>query len=158
MNGKILCIGSLLALVAAVGTAWPQTAPATTTAPATATASSTRVTGQLIVPADVASFSDKTADLLLFEYDPRLAGAPAQQVDHLVIKPFAHEKGTETSVEFRIGGTSAWSASRSYYVTAFVLDAATRTHIGEIDGKSGLSKVLTGGNPRDIKLIFRAVK
>jgi hypothetical protein len=81
----------------------------------------------------------------------------AQQVDHAEIKPFSHEKGKETSVEFKIGGKGNLNTARSYYVTAFVLDGTTRTHIGEIDGKSGLNKVLTGGNPRDIKLIFRAV-
>ena len=66
-------------------------------------------------------------------------------------------KGKETSVDLKIG-TGTINASRSYYVTAFVLDGTTRTHIGEIDGKSGMNKVLTSGNPRDIKLIFRAVK
>jgi hypothetical protein len=120
--------------------------------------STTLVTGKLVVPAAVDTFAERTADLLLYEYDPRLADAPAKQIDHVVIKPFAHTKGTETAQEFKIGATGTLNAGRSYYVTAFVLEGTTRTHIGEVDGKSGLAKVLTGGNPRDIKLVFRAVK
>lgn len=158
-NAKTLAIGSILTLVVAVGIAQPQASPPASTAPAaaTSTAPAPLVTGKLIVPAGVETFTDKTADLLLYEYDPRLADAPARQVDHVMIMPFGHEKGKETSVDFKIG-TGAITASRGYYVTAFILDGTTRTHIGEIDGKSGLNKVLTGGNPRDIKLVFRAVK
>jgi hypothetical protein len=161
MNWKILCVGSIVVLLVTVGSAQTRTSPSTTTAAApataTATAPTTLVTGKLRVPADVEAFSDRTADLLLFEYDPRLADAPARQVDHVAIKPFGHEKGKETSVDFRIG-TGTINTSRSYYVTAFVLDGTTRTHIGELDGKSGMNKVLTNGNPREITLIVRAVK
>jgi hypothetical protein len=118
----------------------------------------TLVTGKLVVPAEVDAFADRTLDLLLYEYDPRLADAPAKQIDHVVIKPFAHTKGQETSQDFKIGATGTLNTSRRYYVTAFVLEGTTRTHIGEVDGKSGLANVLTGGNPKDIKLVFRAVK
>ena len=148
-------------LIAALATAaWSQAAPTTApaTTPATAPANSTLVTGKLVIPAEVESFTDRTADLILYEYDPRLADAAAKQIDHVAIKPFKHEKGKETSVDFKIGAAGTIAPGRSYYVTAFILDGTTRTHIGENNARSGLANVITAGNPRELKSVFRPVR
>ena len=47
----------------------------------------------------------------------------------------------------------------SYYLTCFVIDAKTKRYLmGEKDGKRGLCKVLTGGNPNKVNLILRDLR
>ncbi len=47
-----------------------------------------------------------------------------------------------------------------YYLTCFVIDAKTKRYLmGEKDGKRGLCKVLTGGNPPNkVNLILRDLR
>ena len=47
----------------------------------------------------------------------------------------------------------------SYYLTCFVIDAKTKRYLmGKKDGKRGLCKVLTGGNPNQVNLILRDLR
>ena len=47
----------------------------------------------------------------------------------------------------------------SYYLTCFVTDANGKRYLmGEKDGKRGLCKVLTGGNPNKVYLILRDLR
>lgn len=117
----------------------------------------TKVTGTVTVPKDVESFDRRTLELRLYEYDPRIADKAADLVELVEKKEFKHAKGMDTAEKFEIGAKGKLKADRRYYLTVFVLDGKTRTHIGELDGKSGLGKVLIDG-PRDAKFVVRAVK
>lgn len=117
----------------------------------------TKVTGTVTVPKGVAAFDKRTLELRLYEYDPRLADAPATLVELVEKKDFKHAAGADTVEKFEIGAKGKLKADRKYYLTVFVLDGQTRTHIGERDGKAGLGKVLTDG-PREAKFVVRAVK
>ena len=117
----------------------------------------TKVTGTVTVPKDVDSFGKTVLELRLYEYDPRVADTAADLVELLEKKDFRHAKGTDTVEKFEIGAKGKRNADRRYYLTAFVLEGKTRTHIGELDGKPGLAKVLTDA-PREAKFVVRAVK
>lgn len=117
----------------------------------------TKVTGTVTVPKGVEAFDKRTLELRLYEYDPRLADAAAALVELVEKKDFKHAKDADTVEKFEIGGKGLLKTDRKYYMTVFVLDGKTRTHIGELDGKAGLAKVLTDG-PRDAKFVVRAVK
>jgi hypothetical protein len=39
-----------------------------------------------------------------------------------------------------------------------LLKDGKRTHIGELDGKADLTKVLEGGKPSKVKMVVRAVR
>lgn len=120
---------------------------------------STKVSGKLIFAKDLPAFAGKTVELLLFEYDPRIADKAATQIDKLEIKDVKHAGTAETVKEFSLGAKGKIGAGKSYYLTAFVLDGKTRTHIGQCDHvKEPFNKVLTGGNPRVVVVRFRAVK
>lgn len=117
----------------------------------------TKVTGTVTVPKGVEAFDKRTLELRLYEYDPRIADKAADLVELVEKKEFKHAKGTDTVEKFEIGAKGAMKADRRYYLTVFVLDGKTRTHIGELDGKAGLAKVLIDG-PREAKFVVRAVK
>jgi hypothetical protein len=116
------------------------------------------VQGTLIIPKTVNAFTDHTMEILLFEYDPRLADAAATQVDKFAIEKFSHAADQETITPFHVGAKLSPRDDRSYYITVFVLKDGQRTHIGERDGKSGLCKVLTDGEPSEVKMVVRAVR
>ncbi|MSQ94309.1 MAG: hypothetical protein EXR98_07105 [Gemmataceae bacterium] len=111
------------------------------------------------IPAKADSFKDQQLEVLLFEYDPRIADKAATQLDKHLLKTFAHTTGKETRQEITLGEKTKVDAKMRYYVTVFVLDSTgKRTHIGEKDGKSGLCNVLTNGNPSKVTSIVRSVK
>lgn len=116
------------------------------------------VKAKVVVPGKLASFKNRTLEVLLFRYDPRLADAAADQVDRYEIKDFAHTTGTDTVREFSIGKKEKIDPERRYYITLFILEGKTRTHIGECDHARGFAKVLNDGNPREVKATFREVK
>ncbi len=117
----------------------------------------TKVTGTVTVPKELETFEKRVLELRLYEYDPRIADKGADLVELVEKKDFHHTKGTDTVEKFVIGAKGKLRADRKYYVTVFVLDGKTRTHIGELDGKAGLAKVLTDG-PRVTTFVVRAVK
>jgi len=58
-----------------------------------------------------------------------------------------------------VGDASTIKPGMSYYITCFVLDAnGKRQLMGEKDGKRGLCKVLTAGNPKKVTLILRDLR
>ena len=119
----------------------------------------TKVTGTVTVPKAVESFDKRVLELRLYEYDPRIADKGADLVELVEKKDFAHKKGTDTVEKFVIGAKGKLRADRRYYLTVFVLDGNTRTHIGELDhAMKGLGKVLTDGQPRDVKATVRPVR
>ena len=126
-------------------------------------AASTEVTGTFIVPADVASIKDSVVEIRLYEYHPMIADKAATLIDKVQIKGFAHTKGAATEKAFTIGKKpgAKINPQMRYYVTFFIHagDPAKtpRTHIGEIDGRRGLGKVLTAGAPKKVVMKVRPV-
>jgi hypothetical protein len=119
---------------------------------------STKVTATIILPKDLTSFADHTLELQLYEYDPRLADAGANLVEAIEKPKFSHTSGKPTELKIEIGAAGKIKPERSYYLTMFILNGTTRTHIGERDGKQGLCKVITNGEPREVKLLVRNVR
>jgi hypothetical protein len=125
-----------------------------------ADATPSRVKGEVLIPAELASFAKHRLEIKLWEYDPRKADAQATLFDELVVNDYAHTRGKETRTAFTLGekvNAGKTNAGRAYYLTVFVTQADQRTHIGEKDGKPGLCKVLTEGNPNEVTLVLRAV-
>ncbi|MEZ6139036.1 MAG: hypothetical protein R3B84_00560 [Zavarzinella sp.] len=118
----------------------------------------TKVIVKVVIPKEVASFTDQTLELRLYEYNPLIADKAADLVEKIEKAKFAHTQGKETTVELVIGAKGTVTPMHAYYLTTFVLKGANRTHIGEIDGKSGLCKVIANGNPRTVQMIVRPVR
>jgi hypothetical protein len=139
---RIAAVGLLLSIAATAMALAPQ---------------STTVLVTIQVPAKVDSFKDRQLEVLLYETDPRVADRAATQVDKY-LQPIYHDNGKDTTRIISIAAKAAINPQLRYYVTVFVVDAAgNRTHIGERDGKSGLSYVLTDGSPYIITMIARPV-
>lgn len=120
-----------------------------------------KVQGTIVIPAKVPSFMGSTLEIKLWEYDPFLADASAKLFDEVIVKDYGHAETKETTTKFVIGEKAnggKTTKGRNYYVTLFVLVDGKRTHIGELNGKRGLCKVLTGGNPNKIKMVVRPVR
>jgi hypothetical protein len=119
-----------------------------------------KVTGEVVLPAGLASFEKVRLEVTLWEYDPRLADASATRFDEVVVNDYAHTKGKDTRTAFTLGekvNGGKTNAGKAYYLTVFVTQRGRRTHIGEKDGKPGLCMVLTNGSPNEVKLTLRAV-
>ena len=119
---------------------------------------STKVTATVSLPKTLTTFTGRTLELRLYEYDPRLADVPAKLVQKIAKPGFAHTKGKPTVAKIVIGAKGTINPRRSYYLTTFVLNGKRRTHIGEKDGKRGLCKVLTNGQPRNVKVFVRSIR
>lgn len=131
---------------------------ATTTSADDKPDTSTKVTAAVSLPKTLATFTGRTLELRLYEYDPRLADAPSKLIQKIAKPGFAHTKGKPTVTKIVIGAKGTINPRRSYYLTMFVLNGKRRTHIGEKDGKRGLCKVLTNGQPRNVKVIVRSIR
>ncbi len=118
----------------------------------------TRVKAAVRLPAELESFANRTLELRLYSIHPLLADAAADLVEKFENPKFTHTKGQATELDVEVGAKGKLDPQRTYYVTLFVLDGDKRTHMGEKDGKAGLCKVLTAGNPREVTLQVRAVK
>jgi hypothetical protein len=119
-----------------------------------------KVTGEVLLPAELASFEKLRLELTLWEYDPRLADASATCFDEVVVKDYAHTKGKDARTAFTLGekvNGGQTNAGKAYYLTVFVTQEGKRTHVGEKDGKPGLCMVLTEGSPNAVRLTLRAV-
>ncbi len=119
---------------------------------------STKVIATVIVPKELASFSGRTLELRLYEYDPLLADGSADLVEKIAKADFSHSYGRPTKIEIEIGTTDRIKTRRHYYLTIFILEGNKRTHIGEKDGKQGPCRVITGGHPRQVTIIFRDIQ
>ncbi len=115
------------------------------------------LTGTIVIPADVASFDHRTLEVKLWQYDPFLADVSADLFDELIVKGHSHEAGTVTKTKFELGKPDAVREDRAYYLTVFITQHGKRTHMGEKDGKRGLCKVLSRGNPSTVEMIVREV-
>jgi hypothetical protein len=111
-----------------------------------------------VVPARLESFKDRTLEVLLYKYDPRLADTTADLVDRYEVKNFAHTRGTDTVKVFSLGKKEKLDEKKGYYLTLFILDGKTRTHIGECEHARGFARVLTGTAPNEVSATFREVK
>ena len=116
------------------------------------------VQGVLVIPKTVGSFGGHGLEIKLWEYDPRLADASAKLVGKFSIAKYSHKGGKDTQTTFSLGTRLKPRQNRRYYITVFILKNGKRTHIGEKNGKRGLCKVLTQGNPSSVKMIARPVK
>ena len=120
---------------------------------------STKVTGTVVTPKTVKDYSGLTLELCLYEYHPFIADKPADLVAKLNLKKYTHKVGKETKTQFKVGEAGTIMAGMSYYLTCFVIDANGKRYLmGEKDGKRGLCKVLTGGNPNKVNLILRDLR
>jgi hypothetical protein len=113
---------------------------------------------KIVVPKTLESFKGRKLEVLLFKYDPLIADKAADLVDSFEDKTFAHTQGTDTVKELSLGGKAKLEERRSYYVTLFILDGKTRTHMGDCEHAKGFAKVLTNGQPNVIKATFRELK
>lgn len=116
------------------------------------------VQGVLVIPKTVGSFEGHTLEIKLWEYDPFLADASAKLVDEFSVKDYGHTQAKATETIFSVGSKLEPRQNRRYYITVFVLKDGNRTHIGEIDGKNGLGKVLADGKQSKVKVIARPVR
>lgn len=116
-----------------------------------------RVTGTVMIPAELEGFAGKNLELRLYKIHPLLADASADLVDIVVFQDIAHAQGKVTQKTFEIGKDKKLEVDKKYYITCFILDGTTRTHIGEPPDK-GLCKVLTHGCPREVTFTVRPVR
>jgi hypothetical protein len=120
---------------------------------------SAEVRGVATVPADAESFKGRILEVRLYRHDPRIADKAADLVEMITVKNFSHEKGKATKKEFSLGKKDKLNESMGYYITLFVLDGTSRTHMGKCDHvKEPFNKVLTNGNPREVKATLNPVK
>ena len=118
----------------------------------------TGVRGVVQIPDKVSSFDKHQLEIKLWEYDPFLADAAAKLVDEIRLKEYRHQAGEPTKTSFQVGAELKPQPNRRYYITVFILQDGKRTHIGEKDGKSGLCKVLSEGQPTQVNMIIRPVR
>jgi hypothetical protein len=115
------------------------------------------VTGTIVTPKTVKAYAGLELEIRLYEYHPFIADKPADLVAKLSLKGYAHQAGEETKPQFALAVKI--KPGMSYYLTCFALDAkGKRQLMGEKDGKRGLCKVLTGGNPQKVTLILRDLR
>ena len=120
---------------------------------------SAKVTGTITASKSLKSFDKLALEVQIFEYDPRIADKAADLVDKLVVKDFSHTEGKETVEKIELGAKAKIKAGMSYYITVFVLDGKDRTHTADLaHAPEGFAKVLTDGQPREIKGTLRSVK
>ena len=118
---------------------------------------STKVTGTVLTPKGVKDYSRLTLEVRLYEYHPFIADKPADLVAELNHANYTHKAGKETKTQFAM--RVKVKPGMSYYITCFVIDAKGKRYlIGEKDGKRGLCKVLTEGNPNKVNLILRDLR
>ena len=118
---------------------------------------STRVTGTFVVPKEQDSFDKLTLLIQLFEYDPKSADSVAKVVDKIEIKDFKHTMGKETVEKFDLGAKGMVMDGRAYYLTLYVMDGEKRVSRGDLEHDKGLGKVLTDGQPREVKAVARSI-
>jgi len=116
-----------------------------------------KVTGTFVLPKELESFDGRVAEIRLYKIHPQLADAPADLVEKVELKDFAHTKGTETKKEFVIGAKAKLEKDMKYYLTLFILKDDQRTHMGELPGKF-LCAVLTNGEPNRVTMKVKAVR
>ena len=118
---------------------------------------STKVTGTVLTPKTVKDYAALTLEVRLYEYHPFIADKPADLVAELNHANYTHKAGKETKTQFALAVKIM--PGMSYYITCFVIDAKGKRYLmGEKDGKRGLCKVLTGGNPNKVNLILRDLR
>jgi len=116
-------------------------------------------TGTVVTPKTVKDYAALTLEVRLYEYHPFIADKPADLVAKLNLKDYAHKAGKETKTQVKVGEAGTITAGMSYYLTCFVIDAKGKRYLmGEKDGKRGLCKVLTAGNPNKVNLILRDLR
>lgn len=120
-------------------------------------AQTAKVNGTFALPPNVPSFKGQVLEIMLWEYNPRLADASAKLVEKVEVKDFSHTKGKETKKKFVVGAKANTRPQRGYYITVFVTKDGKRTHIGFINGQPGLNKVLSNGRNK-VNVIGRPVR
>lgn len=119
---------------------------------------STRVTGTFTIPKEQMTFEKLTLVIELFEYDPKTADKPAESVEKLEVKDFKHEMGKETVQKFEVGAKGMLKEGKGYYLTIYVMDGDSRVSRGDLEHDKGLGKVLTNGQPREVKATAFQIK
>lgn len=116
-----------------------------------------KVTGTFVLPKEVESFDGRLVEIRLYKIHPQLADAPADLVEKVEFKDFAHIQGTETKSEFVVGTKAKLEPNLKYYLTLFILKDSQRTHMGGVPGKF-LCTVLTNGEPNKVTMNVKAVR
>ena len=78
------------------------------------------ISGELTINADEESFDGATAWVRVWEYDPRLADAAAQQFAESKVENIEHQNGTATDIPFSLGNAENINTDRKYYITVFI--------------------------------------
>ena len=83
----------------------------------------TRVQVTVEIPSELPSFDDTALVAILFEFDPRIADKPADEVDRVVVRHLGHQQGIEQTLRFAIGGKlNNVQAERRYYVSCRIYE------------------------------------
>lgn len=120
---------------------------------------STKVTGTITFPSDHPAANKLKFQILLYEYDPQLADVSATLIEKVEFKDFTHAAGKVTEKKFEIGAKGKLNEQKGYYLASFLLDGDNRVSMGELDNdKGGIGKVLTKGQPREVKITAKPVQ
>ncbi|ALS96929.1 MliC family protein [Lacimicrobium alkaliphilum] len=118
--------------------------------------SRTLVTGNINLPASLASIDRAVLDLRLYKYEPFAADQRAEMVDWVQSPAFVHQQGSSTERPFQIGTQEPYDPQMGYYLTLYLLEDGHRTHIGQCrHNKKGLCKVLTREQPDEVEVVFK---
>lgn len=114
----------------ALATAALLSAPATTFAEEGDDAPDATLEVTVNIPSDLDSFHGAALVATLYEYDPRLADAPATPVAQVVVRHMGHQKGIRQSLQFDLAADFAGpKPQRRYYVSCRIYEDA-----GDEDG------------------------
>lgn len=116
------------------------------------------VNGKVFIPKSLESFENLTLEIRLYKFNPLIADKAADLVEKKRWMKINHKKGSQSAIDFDLGQKATLDTRMHYYLTIFLLDGKKRTHIGEIDGKRGLNKVITNGKSKNLKIMLRAVR
>ena len=116
------------------------------------------VSGKVLIPKKLESFENLTLEIRLYKFNPLIADKGADLVEKKQWMKLNHKKGSQSAIDFDLGQKATLDTRMHYYLTIFLLDGNNRTHIGEIDGKRGLNKVINNGKSKNVKIILRAVR
>ncbi|MFO0883306.1 MAG: hypothetical protein U0894_03830 [Pirellulales bacterium] len=120
---------------------------------------SAKVTGTITFFGDHPTINKLKLQILLYEYDPLLADVSATLIEKVDFKEFTHVTGKATEKKFEIGAKGKLNEQRGYYLSVFVLDGDKRVSMGVLDNdKSGIGKVLTNGQPREVKITAKPIR
>lgn len=142
---------------------WPSTHPKPEEIAPLADAAGPGVEGEFQIQAQDKTIAGVTLLGRLYEFDPRLADAPATLVDKVEVANVAHTTGKATTVKFALGAKVTVKADRRYYVTVHgysegkVASNEHYVYYGTPE-KGDLAHVFTDGKSSAVKFTGKRLK